>query len=173
MFHVDHLAGKCQVGQGQAVSDEVLGAAQCLLQVVEVRRQLFRQSALHCCLIAGLAHGRLQGAVAKYAEGTEWRQLVVAVFLQPAHTSALLGIAAQQGCAFRVVVFKVLADHAGVGQAEIAVLQCRDTAQRVEFAIPGGLAEGQNDFQAVLEVFLRQAQAYFAYEGRERRAIDC
>jgi hypothetical protein len=69
MFHVDYRAGKCQVGQGQAVSRKVLGGAQALLQIVEVRRQFFRLRALYHRLIAGLAPGRLQGAAAEYAEG--------------------------------------------------------------------------------------------------------
>ncbi|MDT4856159.1 hypothetical protein FQZ97_905400 [compost metagenome] len=172
MFHIHQLAGERQVGQGWTVANEVFRATQGFFQVIEVRRQFVRQRGLYGGLIAWMAHARFQRAVAEHGKGCQWCQLVIGIFFQPAYAGSLFGGLAEQRSQLRVFVFQVLADHAGVGQVEITILERRNTTQRVEFAIPGGLAERQDDFQPILQAFLGQEQTNFAHKGREWNAVD-
>ena len=165
MFEVDQLTADRQVSHAQLVVDEVVGAAQGFFQVVKMAWQFVVQGALHGRLIARLLHGRLQDAVAEDGKGGQGCEFVVGVFFQPVDPGTLLWRAAIEWRQVGVFLFQVVADHAGVGQGEVAVLQCRNPPQRAELAVPLGLAEGRDDFQLIIQPLLSEKQAQLAYEG--------
>ncbi|MNN79309.1 hypothetical protein D3C81_1959390 [compost metagenome] len=71
-----------------------------------------------------------------------------------------------------MLLFQVLADDAGVGEGDIAVAHRGNPPQGAQLAEPGGLAEGGDDFELVVQALLQQVETYLAHEGGQRGAVE-
>src|SRR5690606_15158830 len=143
----------------------MLVLTQLTFKIIKVPGQLLLQRCLHAFFVAGFAGARLENAIAEDAEGRQRCEFVVGVFLQPANLRTLCRIAAVQANGFWIGLFEVLADHAGVGEAEFAILERRNAPQWIKLQIPLWWREWHDYFELIIQCLFEQAEVGSADEG--------